>query len=138
MTPCQNDDTHAQFTENVFDPQLSHPANQILNTAQSFDDGTHINGSGDPASRNPNEQDQDLEEENAQLRARVNELEIINDLFRSRVTELEAKQQQNLPDVTQSSEVDVQGLMARIAELELENESLKKEKALDKTNATPF
>lgn len=128
MTPSQHDDTHAQFTENVFDPQLSHPSNQVSNAANPFGDTPQSVGADQQTRSLVNEQDQDLESINSALRARVNELEIINDLFRSRITELESKQQPSQAESTQlpSGGVEEEALKAQVAALESELRALKR------------
>lgn len=125
MTPNQHDDTHAQFTENVFDPQLSHPANQINNTVNPFVDVSSGQDLGPSETQAPK---QDLQAINRALRARVNELEIVNDLFRGRVTELEAKQPGSDLDVTETpTDSLVQTLRETIKSLELELAEFRKQ-----------
>ncbi|CCG81026.1 putative GATA transcription factor [Taphrina deformans PYCC 5710] len=143
MTPSQHDDTHAQFTENVFDPQLTHPSNQIPTTTNPFEVNSQENVGPDAhLSKTSANSEQDLELVNSHLRSRVNELEIINDLFRSRVTELEAKQNSSPQD--ESSEVATSAtelaLRETIKNLEAELAELKKKsneaEASDSQHAT--
>lgn len=115
MTPSQHDDTHAQFTENVFDPQLSHPSNSIANAVNPFTEATQLLGSSELASRLDAEQDQDPAALNNSLQTRVNELELVNDFLSSSAEKLE--EQYKL----------VASLEERIAELEKELESVKRD-----------
>lgn len=112
MTPTQHDDsTHAEYTEDVFDPQLNDPNNAITNTMNPFNDKAQLPGTSG----------QDLQ-------SRVNELEIINDIYRTRIEDLEAKQAE-----AEAQQADGEALKRRIEELEI---ALEKARAAAESQTT--
>ena len=138
MSQSQNDDSHAQFTENVFDPQLSNSAQQNHHSSANLFADVNVTNAVDDDTQAPKsapDQDQDLENTSSALRARVNELEIINDLYRSRITELESKQvQENATDISTLSE---SAAHAKIKRLEAELEALRRRFDTSQATAEP-
>lgn len=71
-----------------------------------------------------------LSQANQALRTRVSELEVINDLFKGRVTQLEASER--------DAQMKVAELEKRIAELEADGPSSRKKARTGETNGNGF